>query len=69
MIKRICDCCGAESKKDFVNFCITWDLADAVSGKDYNEAPSDTPYLEYCVKCFDDLLKKLGLDRTRTIKE
>lgn len=36
MIKRICDCCGAEIKKDFVNFCITWDLADAVSGKDYN---------------------------------
>ena len=69
MIKRICDYCGAEIKKDFVNFYITWNLADAVSGKCGNEAPSDTPYLEYCVKCFSDLLEKLGLDRTRTIKE
>ena len=64
MIKRICDCCGAEIKKDFVNFFITWNLADAVSAKS-DEKPKYTPYLEYCVKCFDDLLEKLGLEKNR----
>lgn len=65
MIKRICDCCGAEIKKEFVNFYITWNIADAVSGEADNEKPRDTLYLEYCVKCFDDLLEKLGLDKDK----
>ena len=65
MIKRICDSCGAEIKKDFVKLYITWNLADAVSGKDGNEIPRNIPHLEYCVKCFDDLLEKLGLEKDR----
>lgn len=62
MIKRICDCCGAEIKKEFVQFHINWNMADAVSGeltkKDHN-----TPYLEYCEDCFSKVLEKLGLDK------
>lgn len=60
MIKRICDCCGEEVKKDFVNFNITWNMADAVSGESEKEKQF-TPYLEYCVKCFNGLLGELGL--------
>ena len=62
MIKRICDCCGAEIKKEFVQFHINWNMADAVSGeltkKDHN-----TPSLEYCEDCFSKALEKLGLDK------
>ena len=62
MIKRICDCCGAEIKKEFVQFHINWNMADTVSGeltkKDHN-----TPYLEYCEDCFSKALEKLGLDK------
>lgn len=64
MIKRICDCCGAEIKKDFVKFYITWNMIDAVSG-DCEEEPKETPDLEYCVTCFNDVLKRLGLDKDR----
>ena len=64
MIKRICDCCGEEIKKEFVQFHINWNMADAVSGeltkKDHN-----TPYLEYCEKCFNDVLEGLGLEKDR----
>ena len=65
MIKRICDCCGEEVKKDFVNFFITWNMSDAVSGESDKEKPRDTPYVEYCVKCFDGLLGKLGLKKDK----
>ena len=62
MIKRVCDCCGAEIKKEFVQFHINWNMADAVSGelckKDHN-----TPSLEYCEDCFSKALEKLGLDK------
>ena len=61
--KRICDCYGAEIKKDFVKLYITLNMSDAVSGKDGNEIPRDIPHLEYCVKCFDDLLEKFGLEK------
>lgn len=64
MIKRICDCCGEETKKDFVKFHINYTMADPVSG-DSNEASIDTPYCEYCVKCFNDLLMKLKLERKK----
>lgn len=68
MIKRICDCCGEEVKKDFVKFYITYTMADPLSGNS-NEAPIDTPYREYCVKCFNDLLVKRELGKIRTIKD
>lgn len=62
MIKRVCDCCGAEIKKEFVLFKINWNMADAVSGEvttnDYR-----TPSLEYCEDCFNKALEKLGLDK------
>lgn len=63
MIKRICDCCGTEIKKEFVNFHINWNMADAVSGENGKEKPRDTPYLEYCEDCFSKTLEKLGLDK------
>jgi hypothetical protein len=62
MIKRICDCCGEEVKKDFVKFYINWNMADARSGES-NEKPIDTHSLEYCVTCFDTLLGQLGLEK------
>ena len=65
MIKRICDCCGAEIKKDFVDFYITWNMADAVSGESDKEKPRETPFREYCVTCFNGLLKELGLDKDK----
>ena len=68
MIKRVCDCCGAEIKKEFVQFHINWNMADAVSGE-LTENDHKTPYLEYCEKCFDTFLDELGLDKDRIIKE
>lgn len=68
MIKRICDCCGAEVKKEFIKFYITWNAADARSGET-SEQDHKTPYLEYCKTCFDTLLGELGLDKDRIIKE
>ena len=67
MIKRICDCCGAEIKKEFVQFHITWNKADAVSGECDNEKPRNTPYLEYCEDCFNKALEKLGLERSNYV--
>ena len=61
--KRICDCYGAEIKKDFVKLYITWNIPDAVSGETDNEKPINTHYLEYYVNCFDELLEKFGLKK------
>lgn len=69
MIKRICDCCGEEVKKEFVKFYITWNMADAVSGESDNEKPRETYSLECCEKCFDGLLKNLGLEKDKKFKE
>lgn len=63
MIKRICDCCGVEIKKEFVQFHINWNMADAVSGESGKESSRDTPYLEYCEDCFNKALERLGLDK------
>ena len=63
MIKRICDCCGEEVRKEFVNFYIKWNMADAVSGECNNEKPRDTLSLEYCEQCFNKLLENLGLEK------
>ena len=62
MIKRICDSCGEEIKKEFINFNIVWNKAEAISGEGdkYNK---NTPYLEYCEICFNNLLETLGLDK------
>ena len=65
MIKRICDCCGEEVKKDFVKFYITWNMADAISGESDKEKPKDTYSLEYCVKCFNGLLGEFGLEKDK----
>ncbi len=62
MIKRICDCCGAEIKKEFVQFHINWNMAEAVSGE-LSKKDHNTPYLEYCEGCFSKALEKLGLDK------
>ena len=62
MIKRICDCCGAEIKKEFIQFHITWNKADAVSGE-LSKQDHNTPYLEYCEDCFSKALEKLALDK------
>lgn len=62
MIKRICDCCGAEIKKEFVKFHINWNMANSRSGES-NEHPRNTPYLEYCEDCFNKALENLGLDK------
>lgn len=61
MIKRICDCCGSDVKKEFVKFYIGWNIAEARSGES-SEQDHTTPYLEYCETCFADLREKLGLD-------
>ena len=68
MIKRICDCCGAEVKKNFVKFYITWSIAEARSGE-LSEGDHTTPYLEYCETCFDNLRDELGLVTDRITKE
>ena len=62
MIKRICDCCGAEIKKEFVHFYINWSMADAVSGE-LSKKDHNTPNLEYCEDCFSKTLENLGLDK------
>lgn len=62
MIKRVCDCCGAEIKKEFANFHIKWNMADAVSGE-VTDNDHKTPYLEYCEDCFNKTLEKLGLEK------
>ena len=38
-------------------------MSDAVNGQTDNEKYRDTPYLEYCVNYFDDLLEKFGLEK------
>ena len=62
MIKRVCDCCGEEMKKYFINFRINYAKSDVVSGET-DGTPRNTLYLEYCEKCFCDVLEKLGLDK------
>ena len=60
MTIRVCDCCGKEMKKDYIRFNICWEM----TGKDDCSEPTvQTPSLEYCEKCFSDVLEKLGLDK------
>ena len=62
MLVRICDCCGKEMKKDYINFRIQWNLADVPTGKTEDKATT-TRYLECCEKCFSDVLQRLGLEK------
>ena len=59
MIKRICDCCGTEIKKEFVKFRINWNMAS----ENDNGQPRNTYSLEYCENCFANLLGELGLEK------
>ena len=60
MLVRVCDCCGKEMKKDFISFHINWAMVDVVSGE--TENIKETYTLEYCEKCFSDVLERLGLE-------
>ena len=60
MLIRVCDCCGKEMKKDFIRFNIHWEMT---SNDERSEPTVQTPFLEYCEKCFSDALQKLGLDK------
>jgi hypothetical protein len=63
MTIRVCDCCGKEMKKDYISFGIYWKMADVKSDECLGKEITRTPSLEYCEKCFSDVLEKLGLDK------
>ena len=61
MIKRICDCCGAEIDNEFIQFNINYHKADAVNSRVLGKKDLKTDDLEYCEDCFHKVLEKLRL--------
>lgn len=64
MIKRICDCCGAEIDNEFIQFNISYHKADAINGNVLGKKDIKTDELEYCGDCFHKVLEKLHLVRS-----